>query len=155
MKNNIILSVSLLFTTILCLTSCTKANSHIDSEQTSQDIQTAIIGSWQFTEKGVEIAMHDGHICPDPQNMPQNQITYVVQWEKVASDERRDFKQNGTFNRYLKSVMICSGTYKVSDAGILEWDTNCDKAFAKVEKIFASSMTIRQGGNYFKYQKLD
>ena len=155
MKNNLIVCISLLFSTILCLTSCTKENSAIDSQQKSQGIQTAIIGSWQITEKGFEIAMHEGHICPDPENMPQNQITYVVQWENVAPNERRDFNQNGVFTRYLQSVMICSGTYKVSDAGILEWDTNCDKAFAKVEKISAASMTIRQGGNYFKYQKLD
>ena len=105
MKNNLLLSVSLVVSTILSLTSCSKVNSNTDSEQTSQDIQTAIVGSWQFTEKGIEVAMHDGHICTDPQNMAQDKVTYVVQWEKVASDERRDFKQNGAFNRFLKSVM--------------------------------------------------
>ena len=155
MKNNLLLSVSLVVSTILSLTSCSKVNSNIDSEQTSQDIQTAIVGSWQFTEKGIEVAMHDGHICLDPQNMAQDKVTYVVQWEKVASDERRDFKQNGAYNSYLKSAMTCSGTYTVSIASILEWETNCEKAFAKVEKVSASNLTIKQGANYFKYQKLD
>ena len=155
MKNNLNLSVPFFLLTILCLTNCTKVNTTFDNEQAPKDIQTAIIGSWQVAEKGVEIAMHDGHICPDPQNMPQNQVTYVVQWEKIASDEKRDFKKNGEYNSYLKSAMTCSGTYNLTFANILEWDTNCEKSTAKVEKVTASSMIIKQGSNYYKYQKLD
>ncbi len=154
MKNNFLTLATALFA-LLIATSCTKQNNSIDDELSTQSIQTAIVGSWQFVEKGVDVAMHDGHICPDPQNMAQNLVTYVVQWEKVASDEKRLFKPNGEYTTYLSSNLSCQGTYKIAESGVLETNTNCENAFGKIDKLPATFLTIKQGVNYFKYQKLD
>ncbi len=155
MKNNLLPLRSLSFLMLISITSCSKTNDAIDSELTAQNVQTAIVGSWQFVEKGVDVAMHDGHICSDPQNMAQDKITYVVQWEKVASEEKRQFKPNGDYNTYVKTTLTCQGNYKVADSGVLEMNTNCENAISKIEKVPATYLIMRQGNNYFKYLKLD
>lgn len=156
MKNIFRLFVIVALTAIFTV-SCTKDNTapSTNTEQTTLDFQKAIIGSWQFAEKGIEVAMHDGHICTDPQNMPAGKITYIVHWAKVVSDENRAFKPNGEYNSYQKSILTCKGVYKISDNGLLESHTNCDDDVAKIEGITPTSLTVRQGTNYFRYQKLD
>ncbi len=155
MKNNLIPLVLVSFLALISVTSCSKVNDTPDSELSAQSIQKAIVGSWQFVGQGVEVAMHDGHICNDPLNMAQDKITYVVQWTDIVSQERRDFKPNGVYNTYLKTALSCQGTYKIDDSGVLEMNTNCENAIGKIEKLPSSSLIIRQGNNYFKYHKLD
>lgn len=154
MKNNFLPLASALFA-LLIATNCTKQNNSVDNEFSTQRIQTAIVGSWQFVEKGLDVAMHDGHICPNPQNMAQDKITYVVQWQKAASDEKRNFMQNGNYNSYVESALACQGTYKVSDIGILEMNTNCEQVIGKIEQLPSDFLVIKQGSHYFKYHKLD
>ena len=155
MKNNFFPLVTVALFALLSVTSCTKQNNSIDSELSTQNIQTAIVGSWQFVEKGVEVAMHDGHICSDPQNMAQDKVTYVVQWQNVASDEKRQFKPNGDYSTYVKTALTCQGTFKIADSGVLEMNTNCANTIEKIENVPATYLTIKQGSNYFKYLKLD
>ena len=155
MRKNLSLWVSLTFLTLVSVTNCTKVNSTIDGELSAQKIQTAIVGSWQFVEKGVEVAMHEGHICPDPQNMAQDKVTYVVQWKKIVSDEKRFFKPNGDYTTYLSTTLSCQGTYKIAESGVLETNTNCENTIGKIDNLPTTYLTIRQGINFFKYQKLD
>ncbi len=154
MTNNLLFLAMVAFSTTMTVTSCTKTDNTSDVQITS-DFQKAIVGSWQIAEKGVEVAMHDGHICTDPANMPANQITYVVQWQKASSDENRVFEQNSSYKSYLKSTLTCQGVYNISDSGLLEVKTNCDNYISKIEALTKETLTVRQGSNLFKYQKLD
>ena len=157
MKNNFLPLLSLSILMLISISSCSKAdaNDAIDGELTAQNVQAAIVGSWQYVEKGVEVAMHDGHICSDPQTMAQNKVTYVVQLEKIASEEKREFMPNGNYNTYVKASLTCKGNYNIADKGILEMNTNCASTIEKIEQVPATYLTIKQGSHYFKYLKLD
>jgi hypothetical protein len=154
MKNNLIFLAMVAFSATMTVTSCTKTDNTSDVQITT-DFQKAIVGSWQIAEKGLGVAMHDGHICPDPENMSADKVTYVVQWEKAASDESRVFEQNRDYKSYVKSTLTCQGAYKISDFGLLEVQTNCENYVAKIEGLTKTALTVRQGSHFFKYQKLD
>jgi hypothetical protein len=154
-------NISLTFAFIVFLlgtTSCKKENIIEDatliSEQKQQELQTALIGSWQIIEKGVEVAMHEGHICTDPANMAADKITYIVQWNKTALDEKRNFKPNGGYSQYSESA-TCQGTYKISKNAVLEVTTNCTNAFARIEELTLTFLTLKEGNTYLKYQKVN
>ena len=156
MKNNFLFFVMVVLTAAMTTTSCTKDNATTPStEQTTLDFPKAIVGTWQIAEKGVEVAMHDGHVCTDPENRAADKITYMVQWEKATSDENQEFKSNGDYNTYQKSTLTCQGSYKISDSGLLEAQTDCDNYIAKIEALTTTILTVRQGSHFFKYQKLD
>ena len=138
---------------MLTLTNCSK-DATLVTEQSTQDIKTAIVGSWEFIGKGTEVAMHEGHICSDPENMAADKITYIINWEYTTGDEKQDFKQNGDYHRYRKSAIACQGSYKISEIGILELNTNCQNQSAKIEEVTPIFLTIKEGGSYFKYRKL-
>lgn len=107
-----------------------------------------------MAEKGVEVAIN-GHICHDPANISENKLTYMVHWEKVTSDERQDYKPLGAYSFYFKTILMEQGSYTISDLGLLEVGTNRKNYVAKIEELTNISLILKQGDNYFKYQKLD
>ena len=159
MKNNSLLLVLAYALLVLNTTSCTKENAPVDStlitEQTRQEMQTALVGSWQLAEKGVEMVMHDGHICTDPANMAADKITYMTHWATADSDEKRTFKPNGTYSNYLNATLNCQGTYTVSNHATLDLVGSCPNAFARIEALAANLLIVKEGTVSFKYRKLD
>ncbi len=145
----------LAFTFVLGITGCTKTadttDATLSTELTMREFQTLLIGSWQVVEKGVEIAMHNGHICHDPN--AAGKITYEVYWRNFISDEKRNFKQNGEYSQYSESA-TCQGSYKISQTGILEINTNCKNGIEKIETLTPSLLTVKQGSTFFKYRKV-
>lgn len=141
---------------LLGTTSCTKDSSTTDSTLLKEhDIQTALVGSWQFVEKGVELAMHEGHICTDPENMPKDQITYILKWENASIDDNRNFKKNGAYSSYGEATTPCQGTYKVSAIGFLEVQNNCENYVCKIEEVTSQFLTIKQVNLYSKYRRVN
>lgn len=158
MKTNFFFS-ALAVTLILCgTTSCKKENVTPDatliSEQTRQEMLTNLIGTWQVAEKGVEVAMHDGHICTDP-TMVMDKMTYIVKWDKVANDDTRTFKSNGDFNHYENAILTCQGTYTVSNHAVLEINSACPSSFERIEALTPTLLTIGVGTFHYKFTKLD
>jgi hypothetical protein len=158
MKNKTLLLIGAFALSMLGTTSCTKENIEVDttliSEETRQEMQTAIVGSWQFVEKGVEIAMHDGHICNDP-SMAADKISYTTQWGKVSTDEKRTFKPNGNVSLYENATLSCDGTYTISNNGALDIKATCQNAFGKIETLTNTLLIVREGTVFYKFQKLD
>lgn len=129
------------------MTSCTKEIDTIEDtffkEQSTSEMQSAIIGSWQLVDKSVE--MDDTHIC-----------SYNgIKWGNSAGDEKRDFKQNSDFSHFVKSTLTCQGSYKISDNGALDMNTNCQNYSEKIVDLTATFLTVKQGNRYFKYRKLN
>ena len=157
-KKAILLALS--FTVVLFgTTSCKKENVTVDatliSEQTRQGMQKALVGSWQIAEKGVEVAMHDGHICQDPTTMAADKLTYAVQWEKVENTDRRTFKSNGDYSQYLNATFMSQGTFTVSNHAVLEIKSDNQSSYEKIEELTSSLLTISQGTLHYKFRKLD
>lgn len=156
MKNNLTLWVLLAFLTLLGVTNCTKeedtTEANIFTEQTPQEIQnnqTAIIGSWQFVEKSVDVKVHT---CPG--TVLGNMSKLMIQWENVTNDEKRDFKQNGAYYQYSESA-TCQGSYKISENAVLQVISNCKSLSEKIVGLTSFFLTIKEGDNYFKYRKLN
>ena len=157
MKNNLTLWVTLAFLTLLGVTNCTKVadttEANIFTEQTPQEIQnnqTAIIGSWQFVEKSVDVKVHKctGTILG---NMPK----LMIQWDNATTDEKRDFKQNGDYSRYLKNELTCQGAYKIGDDGALVVQSNCPNFSEIIVGLTTTFLTLREDNTYFKFRKVD
>lgn len=155
MKNNLLPFISIALLIALTTTSCSKENSAFMTPQKTQDFQNDIIGSWQIVEKGVEVAMHEGHVCTDPQNMAADKITYVVKWDKDIMDEKRDFQPNGNYYCIWTKQLSCTGTYKISNNGVLEVNNNCQNFLEKVETLTTTNLIVKEGNLYFKFKKVD
>jgi hypothetical protein len=155
MKNNLFPFVAVAFLIALTSTSCSKENSTFIQSQKIQDFQKDIIGSWQLVEKGVEVAMHEGHVCTDPQNMAADKVTYVVKWENAVMDEKRDFQSGGNYDCYWTKQLSCKGSYKISNNGVLEVNNNCQNYLEKVETLTITTLIVKEGNLYFKFKKAD
>ena len=159
MKNNSFLLVLAYAFLVLNTASCTKENGTVDAtlitEQTRQEMQTALVGSWQLVEKGVEMAMHDGHICTDPANMAADKITYMTHWETTQSDEKRTFKSNGTYSNYVNATLNCQGTYTVSNHATLDVSGGCSNTVVRIEALATNLLIVKEGMVSYKYRKLD
>ena len=155
MKNNILplLAVALIVT--LGTTSCTKENDSFIKEQTTLDFQTAIIGSWQLVEKGIETESGNMHNCPYDNQSTENKLPTTIKWENAKVDESQDFRQNGEYNCYLKKQLGCKGTYRISNEGELDINSNCQNNSVKIAGLTTIFLTIKDGNNYFKYRKID
>jgi hypothetical protein len=150
---------ALTVTLILCgTTSCKKEAVLTDatfiSEQTRQEMQTKLVGSWQVIEQGVEVAMYDGHICTDP-TMAMDKMSYAVQWEKATTTDKRVFKTNGVYDLYFHDKLTCQGSYTVTNHAVLEINGACQNSFEKVVELDATHLTISVGTLYYKFTKLD
>ena len=155
MKNNLLPFIAITFFIALSSISCSKQNDALITQQTLQNYQTDIVGSWQLVQKGIELTMHEGHVCTDPQNMASDKITYVVKWENAAMDEKRDFKLSGDYNCYWKKQLSCKGSYKISNYGVLEVNNNCQNYIEKVEILTATNLVVKEGNLYFKFNKAE
>lgn len=155
MKNNLLLFVVITFFIALTSISCTKQNDALITQQPLQNYQTDIVGSWQLIQKGVEVAMHEGHVCTDPQNMAADKITYVIKWENSVLDEKRDFQPSGNYDCYWAKQLSCKGSYKISNNGVLEVNNNCQNYLEKVETLTTTNLVVKQGNIYFKFKKSD
>lgn len=141
-------------------TNCTKVEDTMDAElfteQRLSDVKTAIIGSWQIIEKGVEVVMHDEHICSGTANSTTSaNTTTLVKWENATSLEKRDFRQNGDYNQSLTSALTCQGTYKIANNEILDVTTNCQISSEKIAQLTSHFLTVKEGNRFFKYRKLN
>jgi hypothetical protein len=159
MKNNLILLI--LATTFMTIaqTSCKKADEstvvNLFSEQSQQDIQNnqaAIIGSWQFTGKSIEVVLHN---CIYRGLTTSNMAKYMIKWAMAMEDEKRDFKQNGEYNLFLNKQLACNGTFKIANNGVLDMNNSCKTTNETIVELTTSSLTIKKGETYFRYQKLD
>ena len=150
MKNNIFLLYAF---AVLSFTNCTKEQNL--TEPITLDFQTGLVGSWQFVEKGVEVAFHEGHVCNSPMNMSQDKIAYSLRWDNVTSDEKRIFKKNGAYSHYLNKQLTCQGSYKIDENGVLDLTTECQSLSGKVVGLKTNSLIIQEGDNFFKFQKVD
>ena len=155
MKNSLLSFVAITFFIALTSISCTKQNDALITQQPLQDFRTDIVGSWQLAQKGVEVAMHEGHVCTYPQNMAADKITYVVKWENTTMDEKRDFNSSGDYNCYWAKQLSCKGTYKISNNGVLEVNNNCQNYLEKVETLTTTNLIVKEGNLYFKFKKAD
>jgi hypothetical protein len=140
------------------ISSCTKVEDFTDAppstEQLKPNIQTAIIGSWQIVEKGVEVEMQDQHVCSGMGDNKTSAKTTVVQWNNVTIDETQSFKQNGVYSQVSESA-ICQGSYKTSINGELEVKNNCKSYTEKIVELTAYFLTVKKENRYFKYRRLD
>jgi hypothetical protein len=141
----------------LTISSCSKVeNTTLSTELTSPDIQTAIIGSWQIIEKGLEVEMHDQHACSQiGDNTTSAKTTTVVQWNNATIDETQNFEQNGDYNSYLKSILSCQGFYKIDNNGDLVIKNNCQILNEKIIELTSAFLTVKEGTRYFKYRKVN
>lgn len=155
MKNNLLSFVAVAFIVTLNTTSCTKENDSFTNEQTTLDFQTAIIGSWQLVEKGIETASVNGHNCPYDNQSSENKMSTSIKWENAKIDESQDFKQNGEYNCYLKKQLGCKGNYRISNEGDLDINSNCQNNSVKIDGLTTIFLTIKDGNTYFKYRKID
>ena len=155
MKNSLLSFVAITFFIALTSISCTKQNDALITQQPLQDFRTDIVGSWQLAQKGVEVAMHEGHVCTYPQNMAADKITYVVKWENTTMDEKRDFNSSGDYNCYWAKQLSCKGTYKISNEGDLDINSNCQNNTVKIAGLTTIFLTVKDGNNYFKYRKIN
>ena len=155
MKNNLLLLVVVAFTATMTLASCSKTdnNGAVFSEQTPQDVlnnQKAIIGSWQFIEKGVEVDMHNGQPCSFTGTK-----TPMVKWENATSNEQRDFMQNAHYSHYLEKQLSCNGSFSILNDASLTIQGNCQQASETIVELTATSLIVKGSNSYFKYRKLD
>ena len=155
MKNNLQFFGAILFFVALTAISCTKQNDALITQQPLQNFQMDIVGSWQLVQKGVEVAMHEGHVCTDPQNMATDKITYVVKWENPAMAEKRNFEPDGNYYCTWTNQLSCKGTYKISNNGVLEVNNNCQNYLEKVETLTVTNLIVKEGNLYFKFEKED
>ena len=155
MKNNILPLIAVAFIVTLGTTSCTKEKNSFTQEQTTLDFQTAIIGSWQLIEKGVETGPDNLHNCPYDNQSTENKLPTIIKWENAKIDESQDFRQNGEYNCYLKKQLGCKGTYKISNEGDLDINSNCQNNSVKIDGLTTVFLTVKDGSNYYKYRKID
>lgn len=139
---------------VVSLSNCTKAEDVILlNKQSTKEMQTAIVGSWLNIEKGVEMTMHDGHICTNSDNNADDKTTIAIKWANTASDEKRHFEQNGDYNSYVKTTLRCQGTYKIAGFGGLHLNTTCQNWSEKIVEVSSTLLIIKEGDSYFKYRK--
>lgn len=129
------------------MTNCSKQMDTRDDtffkEQTTSEMQMAIVGSWQLVDKSGE--MDDTHIC-----------SYNgIKWGNSAGDEKRDFKQNSDYSHFVKSTLTCQGSYKFSDNSTLNMNMNCQNYSEKIVDLTATFLTVKVGNRYYKYRKLN
>lgn len=159
MKNNSFFWVLAFALTLFGTTSCTKENTPPDatliSEHTRQILQQNLIGSWQLAEKGVEVAMHDGHICPDPANMAAGTVTYIVNWGKVSAEDTQVFKSDGSYRQGLTPTLTCSGRYTISNHAVLEIISDCKSSSARIEELTPTGLIVKDGALHLKYHRLN
>ena len=95
MKNNSIYLISMYALLAVSLYNCAKTEDvTLLKKQSTKEMQTAIVGSWLNIQKGVEVTMHDGHICTNSDNNADDKTTIAIKWANTASDEKRHFEQN-------------------------------------------------------------
>ena len=154
MKKNLLPFVVVAFLVTLGTTSCTKENDSLIKEQTTLDFQTAIIGSWQLVEKGIETVPDNSDNYPFANQSSENKMPTTIKWENAKVDESQDFKQNGEYSCYLKKQLGCKGSYKISNEGDLDINSNCQNNSLKIAELTTIFLTIKDGNNYFKYRKI-
>ena len=143
MKNNLLSFVAVAFIVTLNTTSCTKENDSFTKELPTIDLQTAIVGSWQLIQKSAE--MNPTHIC-----------TYNgIKWQNTKDDESQEFKQNGEYSCYLKKQLGCKGSYRISNEGDLDINSNCQNNTVKIAGLTTIFLTVKDGNTYFKYRKIE
>lgn len=157
MKSILIFSILAYATIFLSVTSCMKTEDTTDvqlfTEQPTQSVlnnQMAIIGSWQFTEKGVEIDVHNGQPCSFTGTK-----TPMVKWEAASINEQRDFLQKGDYNHFLEKKLSCQGSFKISNDANLAIIGNCEVHTETIVELTTTSLIIKTGNNYYKYLKVN
>ena len=155
MKNNTFPFLAVAFMLTLGLTSCQKENSIYVNEQTTLDFQTAILGSWQLAENGIETEFYNLHNCPYDNHSTENKMSTTVKWENAKVDESQSFKQNGEYSCYLKKQLGCKGFYGISNEGDLDINSSCQNNSVKITGLTNIFLTIKDGNHYFKYRKID
>ena len=155
MKNNLLSFVAVAFIVTLNTTSCTKENESFTKEQTTLDFQTGIIGSWQLVEKGIETGPGNMHNCTYDNHSTENKMPTTIKWENAKDDESQDFKQNGEYSCYLKKQLGCKGSYRISNEGDLDINSNCQNNTVKIAGLTTIFLTVKDGNTYFKYRKIE
>ena len=140
---------------MLCLTSCMKDNSTIEAilptELSIKNVETNIVGTWRLIEKGIDLKQYENHVCTAPESMMKNQ--YMIVWSKTTNDEKRNFKENGDYNSYLKTTLSCQGTYKITNGDALEMITTCLNFSEKIVGLTSDLFIIKEGEHFYKYGK--
>lgn len=155
MRNNFTLLITMSFLILLGLISCTKEQGVAPiTEETLKNFETGIIGSWQLVEEGTPKIIIEIDTCGC---LTSTLITkpITIEWKSARDDEKRAFKQNGAYSRYLKKQLTCQGTYKITSEETLEVTSNCPNFSEKIVALTTVFLTIKDGNSFYKYRKVD
>ena len=155
MKNNLLPFIAITFFIALSSISCSKQNDALITQQTLQNYQTDIVGSWQLAENGVETEFGNMYNYLYDNHFTENKMSTTIKWENAKVDESQDFKQNGEYSCYLKKQLGCKGAYRISNEGDLDINSNCQNNSVKITGLTTIFLTIKDGNHYFKYRKID
>ena len=79
----------------------------------------------------------------------------TIKWENAKDDESQDFQPNGNYYCTWTKQLSCKGTYKISNEGDLDINSNCQNNTVKIAGLTTIFLTVKDGNNYFKYRKID
>jgi hypothetical protein len=143
---------------VIAFSACTKDAASVAPALSSSEVSALIVGKWQLVETGRSVSTNSyesGKEGCGEGTSTQSSAKTTVAWQKAGSDEKVNFLQNGDYNKFLQAEMTCKGSYRVADGGTLAINADCATVTQGISGLSKNTLTVRDGEQYLKYQKVD